>query len=71
MDHSGLRMTQNTYFSLLTHTKQFLLMTFWDTTAGNAANFRIQTDGENWMDSQIDMEVEIDKYLKICQKLMS
>ena len=30
----GLRVTQNVYFSPLTHTKQLLLVTFCDTTAG-------------------------------------
>ena len=30
----GLRVTQNAYFSLITHTKQLLLVTFCDTTAG-------------------------------------
>ena len=32
--HLGLRVTQNAYFSLLTHTKQLLLVTFCDPTAG-------------------------------------
>ena len=39
----GLRVTQDAYFSLLSHTKQLLLVTFSDTTAGIGANFR--TDG--------------------------
>ena len=30
----GLRVTQNAYFSFLAHTKQLLLVKFWDTTAG-------------------------------------
>ena len=34
MDPEGLRVTQNAYFSLLTHTKQLLLVTFCDMTAG-------------------------------------
>ena len=29
----GLRVTQDAYFSLMTHTKQLLLVTFCDTTA--------------------------------------
>ena len=43
----GLRVTQNAYFSLITHTKQLLLVTFCDTTAGNGASFRThaRTDG--------------------------
>ena len=36
----GLRVTQNAYFSLITHTKQLLLVTFSDTTAGIGASFR-------------------------------
>ena len=39
----GLRVTQDAYFSLLSHTKQLLLVTFSDTTAGIGASFR--TDG--------------------------
>ena len=33
----GLRVTQNAYFSLMTHTRQLLLVTFCDTTAGIGA----------------------------------
>ena len=33
MDPRGLRMTQTTYFSLLTHAKQTLLVILCDTTA--------------------------------------
>ena len=29
----GMRVTQNVYFSLMTHTKQLLLVTFYDTIA--------------------------------------
>ena len=36
----GLRVTQDAYFSLLSHTKQLLLVTFSDTTAGIGASFR-------------------------------
>ena len=35
----GLRVTQHAYFSLKTHTKQLLLVTVYDTTAGNGASF--------------------------------
>ena len=37
--HWGLRVIQNAYFSLLTHTKQLLLVTLCDTTAENEASF--------------------------------
>ena len=39
----GLRVTQNEYFSFIAHTKQLLLVTFCDTTAGIRVIF--QTDG--------------------------
>ena len=43
----GLRVTQDAYFSLLSHTKQLLLVTFFDTTVGIGASFRTdaRTDG--------------------------
>ena len=34
MDPKGLKVTQYAYFSLLTHTKELLLVTFCDMTAG-------------------------------------
>ena len=40
MDPSALSATQITYFSLLTHTKQLLFVTFFDMTAGIGASFR-------------------------------
>ena len=40
--HWGLRVTQDAYFSLLTHTKQLLLVTFCYTSAGIQASFRTQ-----------------------------
>ena len=46
--HWGLRVTQDAYFSLLTHTKQLLLVAFCHATAGNGAKFRTheRTDGQ-------------------------
>ena len=44
----GVRGTQNAYFSLMTLTKQLLLLTFCDATSGTNASFR--TDGNGWMD---------------------
>ena len=41
MDPRRLMVNKNAYFLLLTHTKQFLLVTFCDTTAVNGASFRI------------------------------
>ena len=60
MDPRGMRVTQNEYLSLLTHTKQLLLVTFCDLTAETS----FQTDG--WTEDggltaegQTDVEVEI------------
>ena len=56
----GLRVTQNAYFSLITHTKQLLLVTFSDNTAGIGASFRTDAqtvDGRT--EGQTDVEVEI------------
>ena len=56
----GLRVTKNTYFSCMAHTKQILLVTFCCTTAGIGASFRKHghTDGRR-MEGQTDVEVEI------------
>ena len=47
MDPKGLVVTKNAYFSLLTHIKQLLLVTFCDPTAGIGVSFRThgRTDG--------------------------
>ena len=58
----GLRMTQNAYFSLITHIKQLLLVTFSETTAGIGAGVRTdaRTDGRTEeAEGQTDVEVEI------------
>ena len=53
-------MTQNAYFSLITHTKQLLLVTFCDTTAGIGASFRTHGRTETRREEgQTDVEVEI------------
>ena len=47
------KLTQDAYFSLLTHTKQLLLVTFCDTLAGIEVSFgadgtgRMEPDGRN------------------------
>ena len=44
--HWGLRVTQDAYYSLLTHTKQLVLVTFCDTLAGIEVRFgRTEPDG--------------------------
>ena len=58
----GLRVTQDAYFSLLSHAKQLLLVTFSDTTAGIGASFRTDpcTNGLRIAaEGQTDVEVEI------------
>ena len=61
--HWGLRVTQDAYFSLLTHNKQLLLVTFYDTLEGIDVSFRRDgnTDGrtEPELDGQTNVEVEI------------
>ena len=61
MDHRGLRVTQNVYFLLLTHTKQLLLVTFNDTPAGIGVSFRThgRMHTRTRTEGQTDMEVEI------------
>ena len=60
-------MTKDAYFSLLTRTKQLLLVTFCDTLAGIEVSFWAdrrtdgtgRTDGTRRTDGQTDVEVEI------------
>ena len=55
---SGLKVTQNTHFSLLTHTTKFLLVTFYYPTAETGVSF--QTDGRRTeAEGPTDVEVEI------------
>ena len=67
--HRGLRVTQHAYFSLLTHTKQLLLVTFCDPTAGIWVIFRThgrrthgrtdgRTDRRGSRNSYLDLEME-------------
>ena len=57
----GLRVTQDAYFSLLTDTKQLLLVTFCDTTSENGffSGTRTDTQTDRHTDGQTDVEVEI------------
>ena len=59
----GLRVTQNAYFSLMTHSKQLLLVTICCTTAGTEVSFRTDggrtEDGRTEEEGQTDVEVEI------------
>ena len=56
MDPGGLRVTQNTYFALLTHIKQLLLVTFCDTHAGMKVSFwadgRTEREPDGWTDKR-------------------
>ena len=55
----GLNLTQNTYSSLLTHTKQLLLVTFCDTAVGIGGSFQTHTYTDTWADGQTGMYVEM------------
>ena len=59
MDLKGLRMTQNAYFSLLTHTKQLLLATCCHTAAGIGGSFRTHGRRTAAAEGQTDVEVKI------------
>ena len=59
MDPKGLVVPKNAYFSLLTHIKQLLLVTFCYMTPGNEASFRTHARTEPRTDEQTDVEVEI------------
>ena len=59
--HWGLRVTQDAYFSLLTHTKQLLLVTFCDTLAGIEVRFgrtepELEREPEPWTDGWMDRQ---------------
>ena len=54
MDPRGLRVTQTTHFSLLTHAKQLSLVTFCDTTAGiRNENVTNTTEGQTDVKSEL------------------
>ena len=59
--HWGLRVTRDAYFSLLTHNKQLLSVTFCDTLEGIEVSFQRDgnTEPERERDGQTDVEVEI------------
>ena len=52
--HCGLKVTQDAYFSLLTHTKQLLLVTFCDTLAGIEVSFQREGTPERQTDGRTD-----------------
>ena len=54
----GLVVTSNAYFSLLTHTKQLLLVTFYDNTAGIGASFWTHRWTDARTEGQTDVEVD-------------
>ena len=59
MDSRSLRVIKNAYFSLLTHTKKLLLVTYCDMTAENGVSFRTHGRKDGWTDGQTDVDVEI------------
>ena len=52
LDTRGLRMTQNAHFSLLTHTKQLLILIFCDTIARIGPSFQTHRFTDRRMDRQ-------------------
>ena len=54
MDPRGLKVTKNAYFSLLTGTKQLLLMTFCDTTAELVTQKNDRTK-DGWTDVKFEI----------------
>ena len=50
MEPRSLRVTQNAYFSLLTHTKKLLLVTFCETIAEIGVSFRTHGNRDGWTD---------------------
>ena len=64
MGPGGLRVSQTTHFSLLTHAKQLSSVTFCDTTAGRRKKWKcdgrtdVRTEGRT--EGQTDMKFEID-----------
>ena len=60
LDSWGLKVTQDAYFSLLTHAKQLLLVTLCEMTAGNQKNESVtygrtdvRTEGQTDVKSEI------------------
>ena len=56
MDPGGLRVTQTTYFSLITHAKQLSSVTLCETTAGIGKNGSVtfgRTEGQTDVKSEI------------------
>ena len=57
--HWGLMMTQDAYFSFLTHAKQLLLVTFCETTAGNRKKWKCDVRTYGRTEGQTDVKSEI------------
>ena len=65
MDPRGTGRTKNAYYSLLTHTKQLLLVTFCHTTAGNGANFWTHTRTDERTNGWTDRRGSRNSYLDL------
>ena len=59
MDPRGLRVTQTTYFSLLTHARQLSLVTFCDTTAGIGKKWKSDVRTDIQAEGQADVKSKI------------
>ena len=61
--HWDQRVTQDAYFSLLTHTKQLFLVKFCDTTAGNSVSFRThRRTNAGWTDKRGSRNSYLDEH---------
>jgi len=66
----GVRVIQNAYFSLLSHTKQLFLVTFWDKTAENWASFRTHRRTDGRMDRRTWKLFRFDKLTNVGKMLL-
>ena len=70
----GLRVTQNAYFSLITHTKQLLSVTFCDPTADTRVSFwthKRKWNGNGWTDRHDSRNSYLDKLQIVCRVLIT
>ena len=65
MDLWGLRVTQNAYFSLFTHTKKLLLVTYCDPTADTGVSFpasmepHAESYTEPYIEPRLDRQTDV------------
>ena len=69
MDLRGLVVTKNAYFSLLTHTKQLLLVTLYDMTAGIGISKKWDLAATVWTNRGEGLDSYVDIFFFITLKL--